>query len=214
MIMAVHEVLYSNRPIVLYEVINLENKGDWNGPFSYFDQNWANVQPSQAATLKARTESNDSIMIEESDVLKYFSLMAAIVKAEGCSQDWTTLAMDRHHASYLTITVSSNSEKIYVKSWACEPCRQVMLLAKVMGNNTLEYAGGNMVERSDTNFIRSAVSKGQYVLFVKVEHTSVKSMPVTVNITSRLPVDMVEASKAQHPDFLMRLFYGIIGSSK
>ena len=64
MIMAVHEALYNNRPIVLYEVINLENKGDWNGPFSYFDQNWGKVAPSQAATLKRFTETNDSIMIE------------------------------------------------------------------------------------------------------------------------------------------------------
>jgi hypothetical protein len=93
MIMAVHEVLYSNKPIVLYEVINLENKGDWNGPFSAFDKNWSKVQPSQAATLKARVQTNDSMIIEESDVLRYFSLMGAIQKTEGCSQDWLILEL-------------------------------------------------------------------------------------------------------------------------
>lgn len=118
MIMAVHEALYNSKPIVLYEVINLENKGDWNGPFSSFDQNWNQVQPSQASTLKSRMDANGSMMIEETDVLKYFGLMCSIQKTEGCSQDWTVLDLSKHHAAYLTLNVTVPNEKFYIKTWA------------------------------------------------------------------------------------------------
>jgi hypothetical protein len=40
------------------------------------------------------------------------------------------------------------NEKIYMKTWATEPSRQVLILARVLSNNALEFIAGNMVECS------------------------------------------------------------------
>lgn len=61
-------------------MLNLENKGDWNGPFSEFDVNWQHVPEAHQKQLKQRMNEYDTIMIEETDIPKYFSVMGSVLK--------------------------------------------------------------------------------------------------------------------------------------
>jgi hypothetical protein len=47
---------------------------------------------------------------------------------------------------YFTINITSANEKIYIKTWAVEAARQVLILARILTEDRLEFIDGSMVE--------------------------------------------------------------------